>query len=127
MDESKNILVVDDEIIMRDLLTDYLEMFDFHVETAGNGKEAIDKITEKMGDKYFDLVITDINMPIMGGVELYKNIKQTFNNLPVVFMTGFGLEKVKNEIKGADGFLDKPFEMENLTLLISRILKVDLQ
>lgn len=126
MNKLKNILVVDDEDIMRDLLTDYLEMFDFHVETANNGKEAIDKIIKKMGDEYFNLVITDVNMPVMGGVELYKNIKQNFNNLPVVFMTGFGLEKVKNEIKGADGFLDKPFEMENLTLLISRILKVDL-
>lgn len=126
MNDEKNILVVDDEEIMRDLLTDYLEMFGFCVETAVNGKEAYEMVLNKMGDQYFSLVITDINMPVMGGVELQRNIKQNYQDLPVVFMTGFGIEKVQGEVAQAEGFLAKPFEMDNLTSIISKILKIDL-
>lgn len=123
-----NILVVDDESIMRELLTDYLEMSDFKVDSAENGVVALAKIKEaKEASDEYSLVITDINMPEMGGIDLQANIKKKYPDLPVIFMTGYGIEKVRKELAGkAEGFLGKPFELEELFGLISKILNVEI-
>ena len=119
---NRKILVVDDEEIMRDLLTDYLEMTGYSVDSAENGDQAFKKI-EKKGADHFSLVLTDINMPVMGGIDLQKKIKSSYPDLPVVFMTGYGVETVREELAGqAQGFLGKPFQLDELTSVLVKVL-----
>ena len=122
MSEKKYILVVDDEMIMRDLLTDFLEMFDYDVVAAHDGVMAWEIIKDSENDRRFDLVITDINMPKMGGIELSKNIKSKFPDMPLIFMTGYGIEKVKQDVEKAEGFLAKPFDLDVFNELLEKIL-----
>jgi len=124
MNQNRKILVVDDEEIMRDLLKDYLEMSDYEVDSAENGQVALDMIAAQYKHTPYSLVITDINMPVMGGIDLQKNIKNLYPELPVVFMTGYGVETVRKELEGhAHGFLGKPFELPELVDLLNGILK----
>jgi len=123
MSERKYILVVDDEIIMRDLLSDFLDMFDYDVVTAKDGVMAWEILKESENERKFDLVITDINMPKMGGIDLSKKIKEKFPDMPIVFMTGYGIEKVKQDVEKAEGFLAKPFDLDDFNELLENILK----
>ena len=123
---NKRILIVDDEQIMRDLLTDYFDMSDFETETAENGQVAYGMIEQNGGINYYDLVITDVNMPVMGGVPLQKKVKENFNELPVIFMTGFGVDHVKRDVNNIEGILAKPFELNDLMDIISKVLHVDM-
>jgi DNA-binding NtrC family response regulator len=121
MAEVKRILVVDDESIMRDLLTDYFEMMDYSVNSAKDGSVAWEMLSDiKPGD--YSLVITDINMPKMGGIELSKLIKDKYPELPIIMMTGYGIEKVKQDVEKAEGFLAKPFELDVLFELVEKII-----
>lgn len=121
MADVKKILVVDDESIMRDLLTDYFEMMDFAVMSAKDGSVAWEMLNGYQSGQ-FDLVITDINMPIMGGIELSQLIKEKYPDMPIIMMTGYGIEKVKQDVEKAEGFLAKPFELSVLQELVEKIL-----
>jgi DNA-binding NtrC family response regulator len=121
MAEVKRILVVDDESIMRDLLTDFFEMMDYSVSSAKDGSVAWEMISGMKQGEY-DLVITDINMPKMGGIELSKLIKDKHPELPIIMMTGYGIEKVKQDVEKAEGFLAKPFELDVLNELVEKII-----
>lgn len=121
MADVKKILVVDDESIMRDLLTDYFEMMDYAVMSAKDGSVAWDMLNGYQSGQ-FDLVITDINMPIMGGIELSRLIKEKYPDMPIIMMTGYGIEKVKQDVEKAEGFLAKPFELSVLQELVEKIL-----
>ena len=121
MDINKKILIVDDELIMRELLVDYFDMFDYETDMANDGKEALDKILLGNGGESYNLIISDINMPKMGGTVLLKKIKEKFKDLPVIIMTGYGTETIEDQIALADGFLNKPFELEKITEMISNI------
>ncbi len=121
MADVKKILVVDDEAIMRDLLTDYFEMMDYGVMSAKDGSVAWEIICAARPEEY-NLIITDINMPKMGGIELFKNVKSKYPDLPIILMTGYGIEKVKQDVDKADGFLAKPFELDDLHKLVEKIL-----
>ncbi|NOR44624.1 MAG: response regulator [Candidatus Delongbacteria bacterium] len=122
MNDKKYILVVDDEMIMRDLLTDFLEMFDYDVVSAHDGVMAWELLQDSQNERKFDLVITDINMPKMGGIELSTNIKKQFPDMPIIFMTGYGIEKVKQDVEKAEGFLAKPFDLDVFNELLEKIL-----
>jgi len=121
MADVKKILVVDDESIMRDLLTDYFEMMDYAVMAAKDGSVAWDMLNGYQTGE-FNLVITDINMPIMGGIELSRLIKEKYPDMPIIMMTGYGIEKVKQDVEKAEGFLAKPFELSILQELVEKIL-----
>ena len=121
MSDVKKILVVDDEIIMRDLLSDYFEMLDYEVVAAKDGSAAWE-IMKDTGQDGFSLVITDINMPRMGGIELSRNIREQYPDMPIILMTGYGIEKVKQDVEKAEGFLAKPFDLEVLNELVEKIL-----
>jgi phosphoserine phosphatase RsbU/P len=121
MTDVKKILVVDDESIMRDLLTDYFEMMDYGVASAQDGSVAWDMLNGYQSGQ-FSLVITDINMPNMGGIELSRLIKEKYPDMPIIMMTGYGIEKVKQDVEKAEGFLAKPFELSVLQELVEKIL-----
>ena len=115
-----SILVVDDEEFMLQSLSKLLSLMGFDTSTANCGEKAL----QVMRNKSFDLIITDINMPGMSGMDLLKCVKEKDPNLPVIIITGFGAEKAKEmaEQNNADGFLPKPFRMNDIKDMIEKIL-----
>jgi signal transduction histidine kinase len=116
------ILVVDDEKNMREFLSSALSMIGgFSVELAENGEEALRKITKDP----FDLVLTDLKMPKMDGLQLINQILQVKPEILTVLMTGYGtidtaLEAIKG---GASDFVMKPIDIDELIALLKRVLE----
>jgi DNA-binding NtrC family response regulator len=119
-DSKYRILVVDDEEFMLYSLSKLLGVMGFETVTAGNGEAAL-KVLES---EAIDLVITDVNMPGMSGIELLKKIKRNNSEMPVIIITGFGIEKAQAMAKEnkADGFLPKPFRMNDIRGMIDKVL-----
>jgi len=113
------ILVVDDELIVRDSLKDLLEEEGFSVDTAESGHAALDLLAERA----YHLMLNDIKMPGMDGVELLKKTKEDFPDLTVVMMTAYAtVETAVEAMKiGALDYLIKPFEPDNLIPMIDKI------
>jgi len=123
--ESMKILVVDDEVLIRDMIKRGLsQMGGFSVEVAQSGPEAI----EKMEKDVFDLVLTDLKMPEMDGLELLKTIKGTRPEIMVIMMTAHGsIETAVEAMKiGADDYITKPIDFNDLLLHISKVQKESL-
>jgi two-component system chemotaxis response regulator CheY len=120
---AKTILVVDDSSSMVMSLKATLTMNGFQVETAADGKLALDKL--KAGIKP-DLIQTDINMPNMGGLELIKNIRAlpNFRFVPVLTLTTESDPAKREEAKrsGATGWLVKPVDGNELIKVLKRVL-----
>ena len=117
-----SILVVDDEIDMRQLLKRTLEAdLDCRVVTVPSGKAALERIEES----HFDLVLADIKMPEMDGLTLLHRIKQTIPDLTVMMMTAHGsIETAVDAIKiGAYDFITKPFDLDSLIVRIEKALE----
>ncbi len=116
------ILVVDDEPQIAQTLRDLLVFAGFDVKTAENGKQAIKLLK---GIEHFDLLITDMKMPEMDGLELLKLVQQFNKTLPVVILTGCGT--VDNGIhaleEGAYDYVLKPFNTERLLVVVWEALK----
>lgn len=112
MDRTNNILVVDDQLGVRALLSMALKAKGFLVETATNGQEGIDKIKEKKTD----LVIMDVKMPVKDGVEALYEMKELDPNTHIIMMTAFGETHTVEKIKkgGANKLVAKPFDIEEL-------------
>jgi len=107
----RNILVVDDEAQITRVLRTTLTGHGYAVRTAGDGDEAI----EVMREWEPDLVITDLSMPNMGGLELCRRIR-TKSQAPIIVLSVRGEEKVKVEAldSGADDYVTKPFSMNEM-------------
>jgi DNA-binding NtrC family response regulator len=120
MSRTNQILIVDDNPHMCSLLADTLEVFDYKGIAAKNGEEALCKLKEDS----FDMVITDLRMPRMGGMDLLRTIKDKFPNLPVVVITGFGTDSTKSDALSAqaDDFLSKPFKVDEIQRLLQKYL-----
>jgi len=119
MNEQMTILVVDDEPYMTEMLQSFFEMNNYKCFTAGNGLEALE-VVEK---EHIDIVITDMKMPKMSGLDLLKQIKETHKHISAVIMTGFSEEYTTSEAlnTGADGYITKPFRNKELLLILRRI------
>ncbi|MBU0690203.1 response regulator [bacterium] len=116
----RRILVVDDEQFMVHTLSKILDLMGYDVLSALGGKEAY----EKYMNEQVDLVVSDVHMPEMNGIELLTSIKSHNPQIPVILVTGYGVEKARataGECK-ADGFLGKPFKIQELKDLIQLIL-----
>jgi len=119
-----NVLVVDDSAAMLKYYKSLLEKIKFNVFTAKNGLEALNIINENN----IDLVVSDLNMPIMDGEKLLINIREKFkvNELPVVIISSDGeKEKFIKTLKlGATDFLKKPFLREEFIIRINNIMEI---
>jgi CheY-like chemotaxis protein len=115
----KKILIAEDEKVMRSMLADYLENFDYELLLAEDGQIAWDI----WNNTACDLLISDINMPNMGGIDLLRNIKQTDPNFPVIIITGVNVENAQGIAldNGANAFLIKPFKMKALMDEINKL------
>jgi two-component system response regulator AtoC len=123
--ESVKILVVDDEAPVRDVVRKGLsQMGGYSVEVAQNGVEAIEKIEKDV----FDLVLTDLKMPEMDGIELLKTIKGTRPEVTVILMTAYGsIETAVEAMRiGATDYITKPIDLNDLLIRISKARKESL-
>ncbi|MBW1997682.1 MAG: FAD-dependent oxidoreductase [Deltaproteobacteria bacterium] len=116
---SFRILIVDDELIVRDSLKEWLEDEGFRVDTAESGAEAL----EKLAKEAFHLMLLDIKMPGMDGVEVLKRSRDISPDLPVVMMTAYAtVETAVEAMKiGALDYLMKPFDPDSLVPLVIRL------
>jgi two-component system, OmpR family, response regulator ResD len=114
------ILVVDDEFEMRQLLRLYLQQEGFAVEEAENGKEAYEKFIKHE----YHLMILDVMMPLLDGWETLEQVRKV-SDLPVIMLTAKGTvkDKVAGLSKGADDYLVKPFEAEELVARVHALLR----
>jgi len=105
---SVNILVVDDEEGIRNSLSAYLKLEGYDVDTAVNGAEAIEKLQELKRN----IILLDINMPVMDGLETLKIIKSRDFSIQVIMMTAFStFEKTMKSLEyGASDYILKPFD-----------------
>ena len=117
--EIQNILIVDDEEFILTSTQRLLEKSGYSCQTATSGKEALELLQKEK----FDLVISDINMPEMDGLELMKKSKELFPNLHFIITTGHITEYSFGDIieAGAADFITKPFEIKELNAKIGRI------
>ena len=113
------ILVVDDELIVRDSIKDWLEDEGFAVDTAESGPDALDLLSKQA----YHLMLTDIKMPGMDGVELLQKAKEDFPDLCVVMMTAYAtVETAVEAMKiGALDYFLKPFDPDTLAPMVIRI------
>jgi DNA-binding NtrC family response regulator len=117
----KRILVVDDEAVIREGMCRILAGGEFEVETFANGYLAIEKLQEET----FDLLITDLKMPGMGGMEVLKSIKILQPEMPVIIITGYSsvdtaVEAMKN---GAVDYIAKPFTPDEINEKVRKALE----
>jgi two-component system response regulator PilR (NtrC family) len=116
-----NLLIVDDEQSYRQLLTLVFETEGYKVRTAKNGREAVEMLQVEPAD----LVISDVRMPDMDGIELLSAAREFLPDLGVVLMTAFAsVETARDAFKlGADDFIQKPFDVEELKLIVRKTLE----
>jgi putative nucleotidyltransferase with HDIG domain len=122
MNTDKVILIVDDNPDVRLLLKDFLETINYRTEEAQTGEEALTRLN---GNGKIDMVLLDINLPDTSGVELLPKILEQNPSLPVAMITGYPTIELAIDCirKGAADFIIKPFQLDQLNLTISRILK----
>jgi len=120
---SSRILVVDDEEKMRRILELALVGMGHDVVQAGDGQEALDRLSE--GN--FDLVLTDLRMPRLDGVGLLQALRERGEDMPVIVLTAHGtVESAVEAMKlGAVDYIIRPFEMSTVELAVSRALAME--
>jgi len=116
-----DLLLVEDDIDLQKVLAQYLELSGFKVYTANHGEHGLKVFREK----HVDLCILDVMMPVMDGFELAAEIRKMDRDMPVVFLTAKNQkeDKLKGLKIGADDYITKPFEAEELVLRLNNILK----
>ncbi len=116
-----NILVVDDKDSMRNMLTETLVEEGHRVDSAPDGRRAL----ELVRNKSYDLVLTDLKMPNIDGLEVLGGVKEVDADTSVIVMTAYGTieDAVSAMKKGAYDFITKPFDTEHLCVLINRALE----
>lgn len=120
MDKKKTILIVDDEEIVRDVGRKILEEFGYKVVTAKNGEEAVGLCRDLKGQ--IDLVILDLGMPGMGGMECLALLRKEFPGLNIVVSSGSSDQEPRRAIEsGAVAFLNKPYRMNDLLELVEKL------
>lgn len=114
-----NVLIVDDEVDLREILSDYLKDLNCNVESAENGEEALSLLKDK--NNSFDLIISDIKMPNLNGIELFKEIQKLNINIPFVYSTG-GVNNDLSDVKNLYlEILEKPYNVDSLAKILNKI------
>ena len=115
------VLIVDDDSYILDMLRDQLAYFDYNIITACSGKEALQKAEEF---KQIDILLTDIMMPYMNGIELAKKFKKLFPETKIFFMSGYTFPSLNiHELpKESYSFFEKPFSIDKLNSEFLKIL-----
>ena len=115
-----NLLIVDDEQSYRQLLSLVFDGENHSIRTAMNGREAMELLREEPAD----VIITDVKMPDMNGIELLRAAREALPDVGVILMTAFAtVETAREAFKlGADDFIQKPFDVEELKIIVKKAL-----
>lgn len=117
-----NILSVDDSPSMRAMIAYTLNAAGYEIESAENGQDALDKAAEKN----YDLILMDINMPVMNGIEAITELRKTdaYKSAPILVLSTESREDIKQKGRsaGATGWIVKPFDPEKLVNALKRVL-----
>ncbi|MEA2084733.1 MAG: response regulator [Thermodesulfobacteriota bacterium] len=119
----ERILVIDDELDMLMLLRMIIEdNTDYEVETTNNPSEALKMVMEND----YDLVISDLKMPGMDGLELFDEVREMKPDLPLIIITAYSSLETSNEAikKGVADFITKPFRKDSIVFTINRVLEL---
>lgn len=120
MASKSNILLVEDEENLHETLKLNLEMEGYEVSSAFNGTEAL----KKVANEYFDLIIMDIMLPELDGISVTESIRVNNNEVPILILSAknAGSDRVLGLKKGADDYLTKPFNLEELLLRVEKLI-----
>ncbi len=115
----KRILVIEDDGEMRDLLKDFLKREGYEVDSVDNGSEAFRELARQV----FDLIITDVRMPGLSGLDILPGIRKLQPLASVIVITAFGSDDVCRRAleRGASVYLKKPIHLPNLRILIHKL------
>lgn len=115
------ILLVEDEETIRELLRLNLELEGYEVVSTGNGKKALDFI----GSQHFDLLLLDVMLPDVDGFTITEQVRLSNTHTPILLLTAKDMaqDRVTGLKKGADDYLTKPFNLEELLLRVSKLLQ----
>jgi CheY-like chemotaxis protein len=125
---TETILVAEDEEALRNLARDILEGLDYTVLLAKNGEEAVN--IHKANRERIDMLLLDVVMPGMGGIEAYKRIREQDGDVPLIFMTGYCAATVQNQFVKPNEFMEelgamvlqKPYNVEGLGRKVREVL-----
>ncbi len=121
MEPKLRLMIVDDEMIVRESLLNWLRKYGHEIDTAASGSEALEKIEQK----HFQLLFVDIKMPGMDGLELLERVRKDYPDTLVVIITAHGsIESAARAMRaGASDYLLKPFKPDQLSLVMERIIR----
>ncbi len=119
---AKTILAVDDSASMRQMVSFTLKQDGYDVVEANDGHEGLARLKERR----FDMIITDLNMPRLDGIELVRSVRAnpTSRGLPIVMLTTESQDarKLEGKAAGATGWIVKPFKPEQLLAVVKRVI-----
>ena len=118
----RKVLIVDDAVTMRQMVSFTLQKGGYDVVEAEHGQDALNKLATAS----VDLIITDLNMPVMDGITLIQNVRKmpAMKSKPILMLTTEGLAAKKEQGKaaGATGWIVKPFDPEKLLQTLAKVL-----
>jgi DNA-binding NtrC family response regulator len=119
------LLIVDDEVDLLEIVTEMVSVLKINVKTAANGEQALQMIKSVTPENPIDAVLSDINMPILNGLELLASVRNLGLETPFIFFTGYGdKHSVVTALRlGAMDFIDKPFSSEILLGALEKAIK----
>jgi two-component system alkaline phosphatase synthesis response regulator PhoP len=122
---SKRILLVEDEENIRNVVKLNLELENYEVVTANDGKKALDLVNQQ----HFDLLILDIMLPEIDGFQLCERIRLSNMEVPIIFVSAkdSAIDRINGLKMGADDYLTKPFNLEELLLRVNILIKRSLK
>ena len=115
------VLLLEDDVILQDIIEEFLLESGYEVESFYDGEKALDAI----GSRNYDLLLLDVNVPSIDGFEILAYLRDIGNTTPVIYITSLsGIDDLKKGFAlGADDYLKKPFDLEELKVRIERIAK----
>ena len=125
MSTKKHVLVIDDEVVVREAVEDILESIDIVVISAGDGREGI-ALFQAHRDKISGILL-DMKMPSLSGPDTLRELRQLDPHIPVILSSGYSEDETKKAIadQGPAIFLPKPYNFEELIAKVEELLRLD--
>ena len=116
------ILLLEDDVILQEIIEEFLLEKGYEIESFFDGEKALDAI----GSNAYDLLLLDVNVPSIDGFEILSYLRDVGNTTPAIYITSLaGIDDLKKGFElGADDYLKKPFELEELNTRIEHIIKI---
>jgi DNA-binding NtrC family response regulator len=118
--DKKRILIIEDDEEMRSMLREFLSEEGYDTDSIDSGSKAFVRLVRDT----FDLIITDIRMPGLTGLDILPGVKKLQPDAPIIVITAFGSEEVCHKVfaRGAEAYLEKPIHLEHLREIVQRMV-----